>query len=245
MKYRSSPAARRARLNQFATVAVFAVAGVLFVTSANTASGRQLRSDSDLPGLVQREQARVAERTEAVGRLRTEVDALSAAQDDPRARALQDDAEALVPAARTAAVTGEGVVVSLDDAPRSTTSSAGVDPDLLIVHQQDLQAVVNTLWASGATNIALMDQQIISTSAVRCVGNTLRLQGQVYAPPYVVTAIGDPEALVAGLDAAPEVQAYRDYEAFGLGWELQRGTALTVPEWSGPLDLRHADVLDT
>ena len=40
-----------------------------------------------------------------------------------------------------------------------------------------------------------MDQRLIATSAVRCVGNTLLLQGRTYSPPFVVTAIGDAAAI--------------------------------------------------
>jgi uncharacterized protein YlxW (UPF0749 family) len=231
----------RSRAGRLGALAVFAVAGGLFATSATTADGRQLRSEAgNLPGLVLREEARVAERTDDVSALRQEIDVLAAAQDDPRANALAGRAEALVPAAGTDAVRGPGVSVVLDDAPRGQATSASVDADLLLVHQQDLQAVVNALWAGGAESIALMDQPIISTSAVRCVGNTLRLQGRLYAPPYEVTAIGDPDALVAALDASPEVAAYREYQALGLGWELRRGDDLRVPAWDGPLELRHA-----
>jgi uncharacterized protein YlxW (UPF0749 family) len=226
------------------SLVVFAAAGALFVTSATTADGRQLRSATgDLPALVLREQGRVAERTEEVARLREEVEALTAAEDDPRARVLAERADALVPAAGVEAASGPGVVVTLDDAPRGQAGAASVDADLLIVHQQDLQAVVNALWAGGADRVALMDQPIISTSAVRCVGNTLRLQGQLYAPPYVVTALGDPDALVGALDASEEVAAYRDFQALGLGWDLRREQQLTVPAWSGPLELRHAQPL--
>lgn len=232
---------RRPTVRRLGALAVFAVAGGLFVTSATTADGRQLRSQAgNLPGLVLREEGRVAERTETVSALREEIDALAAAQDDPRANALAQDAQELVPAAGTGAVRGPGVSVVLDDAPRGQANAASVDADLLLVHQQDLQAVVNALWAGGAESIALMDQQIISTSAVRCVGNTLRLQGRLYAPPYRVTAIGDPDALVAALDASPEVQAYRGYQSLGLVWELQQGDALSVPAWDGPLQLEHA-----
>lgn len=227
------------------SLVVFAAAGALFVTSATTADGRQLRGEAgDLPALVLREQERVAERTAEVAQLREQVEDLTAAEDDPRARRLAERADALVPVAGVEAASGPGVVVTLDDAPRGQAGTGSVDADLLIVHQQDLQAVVNALWAGGAERIALMDQPIIATSAVRCVGNTLRLQGQLYAPPYVVTALGDPEALVAALEASPEVDAYRDYQALGLGWDLRREQQVSVPAWSGPLELRHAEPLD-
>src|SRR3569833_1449764 len=79
-------------------------------------------------------------------------------------------------------------------------------PDDLVVHQQDVQAVGNALWAGGATGMQIMDQRLISTSAVRCVGNTLILQGVVYSPPFRITATGAPDRLRAALDASPEIQ---------------------------------------
>ena len=60
----------------------------------------------------------------------------------------------------------------------------GVGVDDIVVHQQDVQAVVNALWSGGAEAMMVMDQRLISTSAVRCVGNTLILQGRVYSPPF-------------------------------------------------------------
>ena len=52
------------------------------------------------------------------------------------------------------------------------------DNDDLVVHQGDVQAVVNALWAGGAEAMSIMDVRVISTSAVRCVGNTLLLHGR-------------------------------------------------------------------
>ena len=72
--------------------------------------------------------------------------------------------------------------------------------------------MVNALWQGGAKGIKVMDQRLISTSAVRCVGNTLILQGRVYSPPYKVTAVGDPERAQEGarrLPGDPELPAVR------------------------------------
>ena len=52
-----------------------------------------------------------------------------------------------------------------------------------------------------------MDQRLIATSAVRCVGNTLILQGRVYSPPYRITAIGDPKTLDTALNIPGGVAA--------------------------------------
>ena len=92
------------------------------------------------------------------------------------------------------------VTVTLDDAPRADQRSdlaAGARPDDLVIHQQDVQGVVNALWAGGAEAMTIMGQRVVATTAVRCVGNTLLLHGRVYSPPFVVTAVGDPARLRA------------------------------------------------
>jgi uncharacterized protein YlxW (UPF0749 family) len=89
-----------------------------------------------------------------------------------------------------------------------------------------------------------MDQRIVNTSAVRCVGNTLLLQGRVYSPPYVITAVGDPSKLNAALYSATTVQTYLEYvRAYGLGWNVQTRDRVTLPGYNGPIDVSHASVV--
>ena len=141
-------------------------------------------------------------------------------------------------------MTGPGVVVTLDDAQRDpgTALPAGVTPDDLVVHQQDLQAVVNALWAGGAQGVEVMDQRLVSTSAVRCVGNTLILHGRVYSPPFTVSAVGDVDGLDAALlDASPALVTYRQWvDAVGLGYQVSTRASLDLPAYAGDLDLVHA-----
>ena len=100
----------------------------------------------------------------------------------------------------------------MSDAPRDADGNypAGVDPDDLVVHQQDVQSVVNAMWAGGAEAMSIMDVRVISTSAVRCVGNTLLLDGQVFSPPFKITAIGEPTAMHNALESAEGVRQFRD-----------------------------------
>ena len=67
-----------------------------------------------------------------------------------------------------------------------------------------------------------MDQRIIATSAVRCVGSTLLLHGQVYAPPYTVTAVGPTDRMQRALEVSPRVAIYRQYaDLLGLGFDVE------------------------
>ena len=121
-------------------------------------------------------------------------------------------------------VHGPGLTVTLTDAPRDANGRFPRDasPDDLVVHQQDIQAVLNALWTAGAEAIQMQDQRIIATSAPRCVGNTLLLNGRTYSPPYTITAIGDATAMQASLAAAPLVILYKQYVVrFGLGYTEQ------------------------
>ncbi len=226
-----------------------ALAGFLFVASSGTAQGTDLRTDlGDLRSLVAEEQSR-ADRT--AGRLtgiRAEVEDLTAVvgRSDFGIRSVETVADDLAPQAGFVPVAGRGVVVTLDDAPSDAATRARAESlDDLVVHQQDVQAVVNALWLAGAEGIMLMDQRLISTSAVRCVGNTLSLQGRPYSPPYVVTAVGDPEQLTAALATSPEIRVYLQYvDALGLGYSVETREDLSLPEYTGPIDLQHAEVAD-
>ena len=140
-------------------------------------------------------------------------------------------------------MTGPGVVVTMTDAPRNADGKYPVDatPDDLVVHQQDVQAVLNALWLGGAEAVQMQDQRILATSAPRCVGNTLLLNGRTYSPPYVITVIGNVEGMRAALAAAPLVTLYKQYVVrFGLGYTEEPRASVDVVGHRMPLKLRYA-----
>ncbi|MEU6618518.1 MULTISPECIES: DUF881 domain-containing protein [Streptomyces] len=232
------------------TAAVFALAGLIFVTSANTAKGTNLRSDSSLlklSDLIRERSEKNAELNDSAASVRSEIDAL-AQRDDGSTRAEDARLKALEKAAGTTEITGDSVSVTLNDAPPDATANPGYpepQPNDLVIHQQDLQAVVNALWQGGARGIQVMDQRLISTSAVRCVGNTLILQGRVYSPPYKVTAVGDPGKLKQALNKSTAIQNYLLYvKAYGLGWKVDEDETVTLPGYSGTVDLHYAQPVE-
>lgn len=240
---------RRPRLRpvRLLTAAVFALAGLLFFTSFNTAKGTNIRTDASmlrLSDLIEERSHKNGKLDESNGSLRDDVESL-AERDNGGTKADEARLKALETNAGTKKLSGEAVSVTLADAPPNATAKLPgypePQPNDLVIHQQDLQAVVNALWQGGAKGIKVMDQRLISTSAVRCVGNTLILQGRVYSPPYKVSAIGDPEKLKTALAASPEIQNYMLYvNAYGLGWKVDDDGAMTLPGYSGTVDLHYA-----
>ncbi len=240
---------RRPRTRALLSAGVFAAAGLLFATSAEVARGTDLRSGSrtQLTEVIRAHEARVARRADEVARLRQEVHALTdrVAADDGDVAPVQERANRLAVAAHTVPVQGPALRVTLDDSPYELGHPAlpeDTAPDHLVVHEQDLQAVVNALWAGGAEAIQLMDQRVISTTAVRCVGPVLLLHGRTYAPPYVVTAVGPVDAMKAALDRSEGVLTYRDYVSLvGLRYDVSNIRSARLPAYEGTLDLRYAE----
>lgn len=220
------------------------------MTSANTAKGTNIRTDASLlklSDLIQQRSEKNAALEESAASVRGDIDSL-AQRDNGSTKAEAAKLKALERTAGTTELSGAAVSVTLDDAPPNATASPGYpdpQPNDLVIHQQDLRAVVNALWQGGAKGVKVMDQRLISTSAVRCVGNTLILQGRVYSPPYKITAVGDPGALRRALDASPAIQNYLLYvKAYGLGWKVDEHGAVTLPGYSGTVDLHYAEPVE-
>lgn len=216
------------------------VAGLLFGTSAATA-GDSPATPETLAGLITERNDLVADLSAQADELRQEIGSSAVLSPSP----VREEVEALAPLVGTAAVQGPAVQVVLDDAGYTlATLPDGYTVDDVVVHQQDVQGVINALWAGGAEAMMVQDQRIVSTSAVRCVGNTLYLQGRVYSPPYTITAIGDPQALAAALEDDPTVSNYRAWaDILGLGYELAELDQAELPAFTGTLRPQHAQPL--
>ena len=94
----------------------------------------------------------------------------------------------------------------------------------------DLQIAVNGLWAAGAEAGSINGQRLSATSAIRTAGSAvLSSDFRPLSPPYEITALGDPEALQAGVEAAESGDYLAELSTrFGIrtswtgGAELQR-----------------------
>jgi uncharacterized protein YlxW (UPF0749 family) len=230
-----------------AVFVAFVAAGLLFAASGLNSHGVDLRASSvtDLDTLVMHEKNRVDGLHNRVAELNAEVGAMTQQVGDPGAGQLQERIDALKGPAGFEAVSGPGVVVTLDDAPKSEVDAAEADhsvsADQLVVHQQDIQAVVNALWLGGAQAITVQGQRIISTTGIKCIGNTVVLHGVPYSPPYVIKAVGDTSGLLGSLDDSAYVSAYLTFvDQYDLGWDLTTADYLSMPAYQGTPDLHYA-----
>lgn len=234
---------RHPRLARSATVIVMALAGLMMTTAATNSRGHDLRPerDTDMATLVRSQASHNAALQKEAAGLRAQVEDLSKANQTPGVTSsVISSASALAPSVGLEAVSGKALRVTLDDAPLSENPD-GVDANMLVVHQQDIQMVVNTLWSGGAEAMTIQGQRVISTTAVKCVGNTVVLHGVAYAPPYVIEAIGDLNAMQKALDTSEAVRIYKEYvSAYQLGWSVERAGQVTMPAYTGAVAVSHA-----
>jgi uncharacterized protein YlxW (UPF0749 family) len=228
------------------------VAGLLFATSSRTAQGTDLRAgeSSQLSHLIQQREAAVARQQDELALLQQRVQALTdqvGSRNGAVAGVQAKGAQGLASAGLTA-IDGSGISVTLDDAPPQAGGvlPEGATADDLVIHQSDVQSVVNALWAAGADGVAIMGQRLIATSAVICVGNTLLLQGRTYSPPFIVTAVGNPTPMRQQLAASAGVQLLkRAVHDYGLTYEVADQRAVSLPPYDGPLEMRYASPTET
>lgn len=123
-------------------------------------------------------QQQVSLQSEQVDRLRSEL--LDAGEGSAEAMEM----DRLAVDAGATELTGPGVVISMDDAPDAQPGS------LNRVLDRDLQAIVNELWRAGAQGIAINDQRLVETSAIRGAGDAILVNYHPLTRPYIVGAVG-------------------------------------------------------
>lgn len=228
-----------------AVLVVFVLTGFLFVTASVSADGDDLRpAGGDTASLLQERAARIQERRADARSLRADIDALlTSATGTELDKVLAKVAE-LEPPTGLTAVSGPGIRVTLKDAPRDG-ADPDIDPNFLVVHQQDIQAYVNALWAGGAEAISLQGQRLMATTGIKCVGNTVVLDGVPYSPPYVIRAIGNTDDMHTSLASSYETATYADYaRQYGLGLDVDTLTEVKIPAYANPVSLRHASAVN-
>lgn len=220
-------------------VAVLAVVGLLAVVAV-----QQVRRSK--PAAVRQHDRLVSaikDRTAETDTLEKQLGTLRGETERARTAALTRSAEGrqaqtdLVHASDAAAarpVRGPALVVTLNDAETDPTHGQGR------VFDQDLQIVVNGLWAAGATAIAINGQRLTATTAIRTAGQAVLVDYRPLTPPYAVTALGDPVAVLKGFAAGTAATRLRElHSAYGIRFDIDRRNSMTLPA-SVPGQLRYA-----
>ena len=238
-------AARRRLVWRLGTPLVVLLSGTLFAVSAEQSDGTDLRTGryTDLASVVRAEREETNQITAEAARLNKQIEQLSAGLGDRDVNRVQGEVELLGDPAGLTPKSGSAVLVTLTDAPPEVLDTSTVNPNILVVHQQDIQAVVNAMWRAGAVAVTVQGQRLVSTTGIKCEGNSVTLHGVPYSPPYEIAAIGDQAAILASLEDDSYLDVYREAAAApggGVGYAVSTVPRMTAPAYDGLLDLTWA-----
>jgi uncharacterized protein YlxW (UPF0749 family) len=171
--------------------------------------------------------------------LRAELDQIqtSASTQSDAAKDLQARIDALKNVAGLNERTGDGVLITLDDARAST---AAKDVEKSICHNTDLTDIVNQAWKGGAQAIAINEERIVGSSSIYCVGSTIMVNGTLMSPPFTVVVIGPQNDLLATYDDPSQLRDIKQRrDVYSLGFRVSRASGLRVAPYRGALNIRY------
>lgn len=138
-------------------------------------------------------------------------------------------------------VTGYGIVVTINDNQTISINDWLGDPNYLIVHDVDIIRIVNELKNAGAEAISINENRIITTSAIECDGNVIKINGEKIGAPFEIKAIGLPESLMS----INRIAGYLDYLKNDRHVEVNIQKAdkekITIPKYSGIIKFEYAE----
>ena len=96
-------------------------------------------------------------------------------------------------------ISGPGFIITLEEN-KEIKPSEVLNISGYLVHEEDLLFIVNELFNSGADAVSINNQRIVSTTAIQCDGNIIRINGKMVGVPITIQAIGYPERLDGALN---------------------------------------------
>lgn len=229
----------RQRSGQVMLVLIFAVLGFMVATQLRNqqqlAGMLPLRRADELTALLKAAEAERDLLRHELGNLRARMEEVVASESAAIA-ALNRDLASLRLLSGVSAVRGPGILVTMDDSARPRNRQE--DPNVFLIHDDDLLKVVNELRAAGAEAIAINGQRLTALSEIRCVGPTISINAVRVAPPLVIAAIGDAQTMESALKMRGGV--VDQLSLWGIEVAIARQTDILVPAYDRVLNWTHA-----
>ncbi len=131
-------------------------------------------------------------------------------------------------------VKGEGIIIKFDD--DRNVESDEVNLSRYLVHEEDLLQVVNELFNAGAEAVSINDHRVTNTTAIRCDGNIIRVNGQVITVPITIKAICSKAIYNTLIRPGGYLQLMADE---GVIVEPQTSDNIVIPKYNGVYSNAH------
>lgn len=219
----------------FVATALIGLLGAISVVQLQRTEPVAERQRAALTAQIHRQAQESKSLTAQAGQLRSQTDALRrvALATSAAGRRARSDLDRVTAAAAGTEVTGSALVVTLADARTATDGGR--------VYDQDLQGLVNSLWAAGATAVGINGQRLTSTTSIRMAGDAILVDYRPLTEPYVVSALGVARSSFTGSRADQSLLALK--ATYGIRFDIGAEGSVRLPAALTP-DLRYAQEVD-
>lgn len=138
-------------------------------------------------------------------------------------------------------VTGNGLIITLNDNQNIPLNTWFGDANDLIIHDLDLINVVNELKNAGAEAISINEQRIVTTTAIECDGNIIKVNGEKIGAPFEIKAIGLPEVLINVNRVGGYLYNLKEFRYLDVSIKRvdKEKDKITIPKYTGVMKFEH------
>lgn len=198
--------------------------------------GPKAHRNESLIGIIRGLEKETGQLENRIAELRQQIDSgqKRAVGSQDKLHILRDELETAQAASGLTALAGPGIVLTLEDNVRGAEAAKIKDlgkyrDEDYIIHDKNLLYLVNDLKVGGAEAIAINNQRLVTTSDIRCAGTMILVNTTRLAPPYIITAIGDPVAMVTAV-TSPESE-FRTLKALQFPVSLKKVPIAKIPAY--------------
>ncbi len=138
-------------------------------------------------------------------------------------------------------VHGQGIIIRISDGVAPTNT---IDLSNYIVHDVNLRMIVNYLFNAGAEAISINGERIVSSTAITCIGNTIKVNDEKVTTPFEIKAIGLQEKLYGAMTTQGQY-LYVLANTTGISIDsIEKSDSITVEGYTGIYNFEYARVAE-
>jgi len=163
------------------------------------AADKEERDNRELAQYIEDLEARNTHMEQQINNMRLELSELETSQEqgEDQLKYLNERLARLNMQAELTPLTGQGIKITLNDNVSGASqeqNSAHYAPEHYLIHDKDILYLIRGLSAASEA-CSVNGIRITDTTAIRCAGNIILINGSRLAPPYEINIIGNSEEL--------------------------------------------------
>lgn len=111
-----------------------------------------------------------------------------------------------------------------------------------VVHDADLLEVVNALKNAGAEAISINEERVVNSTAITCIGNVTKVNGEKVGSPFVIKAIGLTEKLNGALTMPGGYLEILKND--GVQVKVEEASEIVIPKYNGMYHFNYAENIE-